>query len=54
MKVRRTDINGVAVVETSPFIDRRGLFARLFYGAINHEHSRLGEQLGRDRGRRQP
>ena len=30
MKVRRTDINGVAVVETSPFIERRGLFARLF------------------------
>lgn len=30
MKIRRTAIDGVAVVETTPFIDRRGRFARLF------------------------
>lgn len=30
MKIQPTAIDGVAVVETTPFIDRRGLFARLF------------------------
>lgn len=30
MKIQPTAIDGVAVVETTTFIDRRGLFARLF------------------------
>ena len=30
MRIQRTAIDGVAVVETTPLVDQRGLFARLF------------------------
>ena len=39
MKFNKTEINGVYVINPDPFIDHRGMFARVF---CKHEFNEIG------------